>query len=84
MKITPLQLLLLTKVQPIARVRQATGRSRTAVWRWAAGKTVPRPAEARKLVALYAGQLDYNGCYAPSVELTEERALALGVAEARA
>lgn len=82
-RITPLQDLLLRKVIPIADVMQATGRSRIQVWRWAKGASHPRDVvTAELLIAFYTGRghaLGYNGCYQPSIELTEEQARRYGL-----
>ena len=82
-RITPLQDLLLRKVVPIPSVMQATWRSRVQVWRWAKGVSRPRDiATTELLIAFYAGRghaLDYNGCYQPSIELTEQQARGYGL-----
>jgi hypothetical protein len=83
MRITPLQDLLLRKVLPLADVMQATGRSRVQVWRWAKGASHPRDAVTReRLIEFYRERghaLDYNGCYQPSIELTEDQARNYGL-----
>jgi len=82
-KITPLQDLLLRKVIPIAEVRQGIARGRVQVWRWVKGLSYPEREIVPVLIQLYAArghQLDYNGCYIASIELTEEQARDYGLA----
>lgn len=80
--ITPLQDLLLRKVVPIAAVRQASARSRAQVWRWAKGISYPEYGVVSRLIELYHRRghaLDYNGCYVPSVAITQEDARTYGL-----
>lgn len=66
---TPLQKLLIERVQPLPTVRRATSVSRITVWRWQTGSSFPCRLEAKQLIALYGtdekgvAKLDYNGCY---------------------
>ena len=80
MLITPLQKLLLYKVEPSARVVQATGLERTQIWNWKVGRAFPNRLNAKKLIELYgADRLDFNGCYVASIEISEDEARALGL-----
>ncbi len=80
MNITPLQWLLLTEIEPIARVRQVTGRGRSTVWRWATGRSFPERADAERLIELYGTtQLDHNGCYEATKVIEDDVARALGL-----
>ncbi len=81
-RITPLQDLLLRKVIPIAAVMQVTGRSRSQIWRWAKGISRPEYSVVNDLISISTGfghGLDHNGCYQPSIELTEEQARRYGL-----
>ena len=74
MKITPLQYLLFTKFKPIKQLRKAVPVGRVTYWAWRCGRGFPNRLNANKLIEFYGPEnLDYNGCYVPSVELTEEQ-----------
>jgi len=84
MKITPLQHLLLSKIKPLAEVRQALGVHRIALWQWSRGVGFPKRLNVEKLIEFYGPErLDYNGCFVPSVEITEEQARLFGLLNAR-
>ncbi len=72
--ITPLQKLLRDQVLPHSEIRHATGRSRATIWRWARGLSHPDRVDADALIALFSRhghELDYNGCYASTVEVSD-------------
>lgn len=64
------------KVEPPARVMQATGRERITVWRWKTGASTPNRDDAEKLIALFGpDRLDFNGCYVADIEITLDEAI---------
>lgn len=74
MTITPLQALLRAFDCDLTELRCITKRSRITIWRWKVGLSYPHPIEdVPALMAHFkhAG-LDYNGCYLPSVEVTDD------------
>jgi hypothetical protein len=80
MKITPLQHLLLTQNKPLGDVRQAVGVGRAVLWNWKKGRAFPNQLNMKKLIDLYGPeQLDYNGCFIASVEITDEQARLYGL-----
>ncbi len=80
MKITPLQFLLLSQIKPLREVRQVLGVSRISLWQWKKGVAFPKPLNIEKLIEFYGPeQLDYNGCFIASVEITGEQARLYGL-----
>lgn len=64
---------------------QVTGRERITVWRWKTGASTPDREDAEKLIALFGPErLDFNGCYAPDIEITLEEAIRYKLRKARA
>lgn len=80
MKITPLQYLLLNKNKPQKAILQAVGVKRICLWQWKRGLGFPKRLNVEKLIAFYGPeQLDYNGCFVASVEITDEQARLYGL-----
>jgi hypothetical protein len=80
MKITPLQFLLLNKNIPLAQVRQAVGCTRVLLWRWSKGISFPKRGNVERLIELYGpDQLDFNGCFVASREITDDQARLFGL-----
>ncbi|MGE3601010.1 MAG: helix-turn-helix domain-containing protein [Dehalococcoidia bacterium] len=72
MLITPLQVLLRDKGRSQAEIMQAAGCSRFTVRRWRRGESYPDRVHAERLIGFFGSdQLDYNGCYIASVEVTD-------------
>lgn len=65
---TPLQVILRDDAA-IQRAMQATGASRSTIWRYRTGASFPERRFAELLIAEFADhELDWNGCYEAQAE----------------
>jgi hypothetical protein len=83
MNLTPLQVLLRSRVVPVGTVAAEVGRGRVTVWRWATGESCPDPQVVPALIEFFKTRghaLDFNGCFLPTVTLTVQEAKDRGLA----